>query len=190
MKISPISFGRAIKVNSSERVADAIATAANVTNYGLPIEAKEDKSLQRFSETIFNDTYLPNGKAKVIALAPGEIYIFSGKEAETATKITRQTSAQIDENNAFVNGLPDRYCRAEQREKYGRINQHLIESKNKKLAELAENGQDNGRKSQIDVEIETPDEFFGLRPMEKIKKIIYTSTTPNIEEQIVYNKTK
>lgn len=190
MRISPISFGRAVKVNSTERVADALATAANITNYGTTTETKEEKSLQRFAETIFNDTYLPNGKAKVIALAPGEIYIFSGREAETATKIIRQTSAQIDENNAFVNGLPDRYCRAEQREKYGRINQNLIENKNKKLAELAENGQDNERKSQIDVEVETPDDFFGLRPMGKIRKIIYTSTTPNIEEQIVYNKTK
>ena len=190
MKISPISFGRAIKVNSTERVADALATAANVTNYGTTAETKEEKSLQRFSEIIFNDTYLPNGKAKVIALAPGEIYIFSGREAEAATKIIRQTSAQIDENNAFVNNLPDRYCRAEQREKYGEINQKLIERKNKKLAELTENGQANRRKSQIDIEFEQKEDIFGLKPTSKIRRIVYSSTTPNIEEQIVYNKTK
>ena len=42
MRISPISFGRAVKVNSTERVADALATAANITNYGTTTETKEE----------------------------------------------------------------------------------------------------------------------------------------------------
>ncbi len=190
MKISPISFGRAIKVNSTEKIADTIATAANHSNYGIDASIKSRTPLQKFAETIFYDTHLPNGKAKVITFGPDQVYIFSGKEADTASKLIRQTSAQIDKNNSFVNSLPDRICRAEQREKYGKINQELLADRNRKITSLVENGEDGERKSQIDVELEPIDDAPEFNSLRRIQKITYTSSSENTKEHIVYEKKK
>ena len=81
MQVSSISFGRAIKVNASLSVAQKIAQEANVANYDDFSSNPKRKAMQEFLDKIFNDTQLPNGKARAVELADGNIYIFSGKEA-------------------------------------------------------------------------------------------------------------
>ncbi len=188
MKIHPISFGRAIKVISTEKVADTIATAANYSNYGTDAYITERTPLQKFAKNIFNDTHLPNGKAKVITFGPDQVYIFSGKEAEAAAKLIRQTSDQIDKNIAFVNSLPDRICRAQQREKYSKINQELIADRNKKIVSFVEDGTEEKRHSQISVELEQIESVPDVNPTGGIQKAVYTSSAGNSREQIVYEK--
>ena len=113
MNIFPVSFGRAIKLNTKDKqVAQRITEVANMANYEIskPV-TREGKALQKFIETIFNDTHLSNGRARVIYGTNGDLYIFSGKEGAKAIEISEDTKNKIRENNEFVESLPDRYCR-------------------------------------------------------------------------------
>ena len=78
MKTSPVSFGRAIKVNTSPETARLLVREANVKT--------PTTELQKFAKTIFNDTDIH--RAKVVYITPDEVYIFSGEEAKKQSEIS------------------------------------------------------------------------------------------------------
>ena len=163
MQISPISFGRAIKINAPLPVAKKLAEDANIANYGDFSSNPKTKSMQKFLDKIFNDTQVPNGKARVVEL-DGNVYIFSGKEAAEEERLTKEANAKIKANEEFVYWLPDRITRRQQQIKYENINQSILETtqtKKKRLVEDCENGKKN---STIDVHYqEIDDEKKGKR---------------------------
>lgn len=188
MNISPISFGRAIKLNTQDKqVAHRIVEIANMSNYEIskPV-TQEGKELQRFIELIFNDTYLPNGKARVICNSNGDLYIFSGKEGSKALEILDETKSKIDRNSEFVESLPDRYCREHQCGQYKVIAQQLIAERNRKILSLVEDG-NRGVKSTLDIECS---EFKRRNRATRtiIDKITYKITTPDLEETRVFDR--
>lgn len=156
MNISPVSFGRAIRINTQDKaVAQRIAEVANMTNYEITKPStSEGRAMQRFIENIFNDTHLANGKARVVSGTSGDYYIFSGKEAAKAHEIVEETKQQIIEENKFVESLPDRYCRKRQRGEYYVKHQQLFADRNRKILNLVEDGR-KGAKTIIDVDSTT-----------------------------------
>ena len=156
MNISPVSFGRAIRINTKDKaVAQRIAEIANMTNYEITKPTtSEGRALQRFVENIFNDTHLVNGKARVVSGSCGDFYIFSGKEAAKAQEIVETTKQQIIEENKFVESLPDRYCRKQQRGEYYVKHQQLFADRNRQILNLVEDGR-KGIKTIIDVDSTT-----------------------------------
>ncbi len=87
MNISPISFGKTIKVNSSASNAEKIAYYAN----GCRLKGT-DLNVSRQAKEIFNDAQ--EGEATVVGLKDsGDIYIVSGKES---TKIKELQNKLFD----------------------------------------------------------------------------------------------
>ena len=162
MKISPVTFGRAIRVNSSLEVAKQIATAANAANYGDISSLPQTKELRKFISSIFNDTQLPNGRAKVVELAPEEIYIFSGREAAIETKVSQEAKAKIKENEDFVKMLPERITRRQQQIKYDNINEGIKKTTIAKIRGLLEDGINNQTTSTLDIKTKEKKILFGV----------------------------
>lgn len=189
MNIFPVSFGRAIKLNTKDKqVAQRITEVANMANYEIskPV-TREGKALQKFIETIFNDTHLSNGRARVIYGTNGDLYIFSGKEGAKAIEISEDTKNKIRENNEFVESLPDRYCRENQRRHYAVINQQYLAERNRHILSLVEDG-NRGQKSSLDIECsEIKDKDKTTRTI--IDKITYTTSSPLTEETKVFDRT-
>ena len=90
MQVSSISFGRAIKINTSPEIAKRIAKRANVANYDDFSTNPKIRRMEEFLSDIFNDTQLPNGKARVVELEDNDVYIFSGREAEAEEKLRKE----------------------------------------------------------------------------------------------------
>lgn len=146
-----VSFGRAIKINTTPTIAKKIAQEANVANYGDFSSNPQTKSMQKFLDKIFNDTQFPNGQARVVEL-DGNIYIFSGKEAAEEERLTKEAKAKIKANEEFVYWLPDRITRRQQQIKYENINQSIIETTQTKRKRLVEDGENGRKNSVIDVQ--------------------------------------
>lgn len=181
MKASPVSFGRAIRINASVPVAKKIAEIAN--NSGLVSESvtEKGKSCALMAQTIFGDTYLPNGKAKVLELGKNEVYIFSGKEVANATSLLKEAKDIVKQDRDFVEMLPDRMMREARKAQYDRKHSCLEFYTKQKIRNLVENGGRNPRMSAIDVDVETIDsEIFGKR--EKIRSVTYASINGNSKE--------
>ncbi len=188
MKISPVSFGRAIKINSNANIAQRIVDAANGNICILGFPTEKEKAINEFSQKIFNDTYLSNGSARVVQTSPEDVFIFSGKEAELATKLIKDANSRINENNKFVDLLPDRICRAEQKKIYEKQNKMIQELTLSRLFELVENGQVNKRVSVIDVEFDEDCENPKKASFSQVKKLTYTSCENDVKEKITYTK--
>lgn len=154
MNISSISFGRAIKVNTTPAIAKKIAESANVANYGDFSENPKRKEMEKFLDKIFNDTQYPNGQARVVELEPNDVYIFSGKEAAEEAKLRKEAEAKIKANEEFVYWLPDRITRRQQQIRYEHINQGILETTQTKIKKLVENGQNGNKDSSLDVHTE------------------------------------
>lgn len=77
MNINPISFGKAIKTNSSLEQAQQAANLINSNGKNLPIG--EFKEVQHALARFFSDT--PAGKAQTVQLENGDVYILSGQES-------------------------------------------------------------------------------------------------------------
>lgn len=150
MQVSPVSFGRAIKVNVPLKVAQKIAQEANVANYDDFSSNPKRKAMQEFLDKIFNDTQLPNGKARAIKL-DNDVYIFSGKEAAQEEKLSQDANDKISANEKFVYWLPDRITRRQQQIKYDNINQSIRETTHSKIKALVEDGKNGRRNSSLDI---------------------------------------
>ena len=189
MNISPVTFGRAIRINTKDKeVAQRIADIANMTNYEITKPSTEEgKALQKYLENIFNDTHLPNGRARVVSSQNGDIYIFSGKEGSKAFEIAEKTKEKIRENKEFVESLPDRYCREYQRRHYAVLNQQLFADRNRHILSLVEDGNKNPQKSLIDVKcstIQNPDDS----KVTFIDQIIYTSSNADSDDIRIFDR--
>ena len=149
-----VSFGRAIKVNTTPAIAKKIAQSANVANYSDFSVNPQRKKMEKFLDKIFNDTQYPNGQARVVEFAPDDVYIFSGKEAAEEAKLRNEAEAKIKANEDFVYWLPDRITRRQQQIRYENINQSILETTQTKIKRLVEDGQNGKRKSSLDIHTE------------------------------------
>ncbi len=154
MKISSVSFGRAIKVNTSLAIANKIAQAANVANYDDFSSNPKRRAMEEFLDGVFNDTSFPDGKARAIELDDGEVYILSGKEAAKEAELSKEANDKIKANEEFVYWLPDRITRRQQQIKYENINQSIKETTQTKIKRLLENGKNYRRNSSLDIHTE------------------------------------
>lgn len=188
MNISPVSFGRAIKLNTTDKqVAQRIAEIANMSNYEISKPAtREGKALQRFIEGIFNDTHIANGKARVVYGQNQDLYIFSGKEGAKAHDIAAETKEKIQKNNEFVESLPDRYCRDAQRQHYAVINQQHFAERNRHILSLVEDG-NRGQKSTLDIECSNVQNANKIHTT-IIDKIIYKTSDASSEETRIFDR--
>lgn len=171
MQVSHVSFGRAIKVNASLSVAQKIAQEANVANYDDFSSNPKRKAMQEFLDKIFNDTQLPNGKARAVELADGNVYIFSGKEAAEEEKLRKEATAKIKANDEFVYWLPDRITRRQQQIKYENINQSIIETTQTKINRLIENGKNGRKNSSLDIHTQE------IKDDKKVNRLMITGLT-------------
>ena len=154
MQVSQISFGRAIKINTSPAIAKRIAKRANVANYDDFSNNPKIKEMELFLDKIFNDTQFPQGQARVVEFSPDEVYIFSGREAAEEEKLRKEADAKIKENENFVYWLPDRITRRQQQIKYENINKGILETTQIRIKRLIEDGEDGRKKSSLDIHTE------------------------------------
>lgn len=173
--LSPISFGRAIKINAPTKVADKIAKSAN--------SLVTLSSLDSFTKSIFTDTYI--ARAKVVTIAPDEVYIFSGKEAQEQSKILRDLKEKIDKNDELISTFEDE----EEDEK--RKNQAIKEKYKEvyyaifRMKKIVENGKSGSPKSTINVQLKTvKNPIFGTRDV--IDEATYTSRKGSKVEKLEY----
>lgn len=181
MQISSVSFGRAIKVNTTSSIAKKLAQEANVANYGDFSVNPKRKEMQKFLDKIFNDTQYPNGQARVVEIEPDEVYIFSGKEAAEEARLLKEADAKIKANNEFVYWLPDRITRRQQQIKYENINQSIMETTQTRIKRLTEDGEQGRKKSSLDVHIEeVKDDKKGK--LSRLIGLTYKSESANSQE--------
>ena len=175
MKTTPISFGRAIKVNSTPEIAKLIAKSANVS--------RPTTDLDRFAKTIFSDTDVH--KAKVVMMSDDEVYIFSGEEAEKQEEISKKLKQKIKENDDLIAQLPDRITRDARKrqhevENFSRLNFAIFKMRN-----LVEDGLNCRPFAKIDVETQTLDSpLFGQ--YDEIYNAKYTSVVGDKTETLEY----
>lgn len=182
MQVSPISFGRAIKVNASLPVAKKIAEEANVANYGDFSSNPKRKAMQEFLDKIFNDTQFPNGKAMAVELEDGDVYIFSGKEAAEETELFQSAMDKINANDEFVYWLPDRITRRQQRIKYDTINQSIKETTQAKIKKLVEDGKNGRRNSSLDIDVVEINDDYNKEKSLIVTGITYRTTDGTVDE--------
>lgn len=177
MQVSPISFGRAIKINANPEIAQTIANAANgeMNIIGFPTE--EEKALLSFTKKIFNDTASPSGQA-IVLTSSEDVYIFSGKEAQKTIELIEKTKKKIKADNDFVYMLPDRICREEQQRIYDGKHEALAKFAKSKISSFIE------ADTSLDVTLEKPSNKRKLEPIEAIKRIVFSSS----KEKITYTK--
>ena len=181
MQVSPVSFGRAIKVNTSVPVAKKIAEEANVANYCDFSSNPKQRALQEFLDKIFNDTQFPNGQARVVELDNGDVCIFSGKEAAAEATLSQEAKDKIKANEEFVYWLPDRITRRQQQIKYENINQSIRETTQAKIKRLLEDGKNGKRNSSLDIRTEeVKDDKKGTRLL--ITGLTYRTACGEVEQ--------
>jgi len=177
MQISPISFGRAIKINAKPEIAQTIADAANgeMNIIGFPTE--EEKALNSFAQKIFND--ITSKKESAVVLTSNEdVYIFSGKEAHKALSLIEETKNKIKKDNDFIYMLPDRICREKQQRIYDGKHEALTKFVKSKISSFIE------ADTLLNVTLEKPSSERELEPIEAIKRIVFSSP----KEKLVYTK--
>lgn len=174
--ISPISFGRAVKVNAPIEVANKIAKSAN-----SPIGISK---FDMFAKSIFTDTNI--AKAKVVSVGSDEIYIFSGEEAKQRAEILKDLREKIDKKDELIAKLPDDEQSEKQkyrtmREKYGDIYCAIFQ-----MRKMVENGKHGRPKSSINVQLKNVKKpIFG--DCSVIDKVTYKSKKGSKIETIDYN---
>lgn len=177
--LNQISFGRAVKVNAPIKVANKIVKSAN-SSIALT-------SLDSFTKSIFTDTDI--AKAKVVSVAPDEIYIFSGEEAKQQTKILKDLKEKINKNNELISSITDETTREKReneiaKEKYKDVYYAIF-----KMRKMIENGKKKRPCSIINVQTKTVKiPLFGNYDV--IDTATYTSRIRSKVEKIEYKSQK
>lgn len=175
MNISPVSFGRAIRVNTTPEVANELARAANVKT--------PTNELQKYAKSIFDDTSIH--KAKVVVIEPNEVYIFSGKEAKSQTEISKDLRKKVKANNDLVKMLPLREVREERKHQAEVENYNLAYSAIYKMRSLVEDGINGRPFTTLDILSRTvKSQFFGN--YDEIYDSLYTSNRDGKKEIMQY----
>ncbi len=176
MNISPVSFGRAIKVNSTPQDANMLAQSANVRY--------PSTELQKFAKGIFNDTDIH--RAKVIVIEPNEVYIFSGEEAKKQCEISADLRAKVKANDDLVKMIPLREVR-EQRKHQAKVeNYQMLHHAIYKMRSLVEDSINSRPHSTLDITSRTMNhKIFG--EYEEIASATYTRTENGKTEKLEYN---
>ena len=177
MNISPVSFGRAVKVNATPEVARMLVREANVKT--------PSTELQKFAKSIFPDTNIH--RAKVVAITPDEVYIYSGKEAMEQYKVSTELKQKIKENEDFIKQLPDRITRQKRKEEnevenYARLNYAIF-----KMRSLVEDGLSGRPKTEVDISTRTvKSQFFGI--YDEIESVVVSTTKEGKTEKLAYQE--
>jgi hypothetical protein len=176
MKTSPVSFGRAIKVNTTPQIANMFAQAANVKY--------PTNDLQKFAKSIFNDTDIH--KAKVVVIDPDEVYIYSGEEAKKQCEISTDLKNKIQSNEDLIKMLPNREVR-EQRKHQAKVeNYSTLHHAIYKMRSLVEDGINCRPLSTLDISYRThKSQFFG--EYDEISNVKYSKTIKGETEKLEYN---
>lgn len=175
MNTASVSFGRAIKVNGSIEIANKIAKSAN--------SVVSITRLDSFAKSIFTDTNI--AKAKVVALAEDEVYIFSGDEAKKQEEISKDLRYKIAEKNKLVDSLQDKEIRTKRKHQVTKENYCDAYIALFQMKKMSENGTKGRPKSMINVQARTiKSPIFGVR--EVIDSVIYTSKRGPKTEKIEY----
>ncbi len=95
MHISPISFGRTVKVNAPYHVAQQAANLVNDYNV-----SPEEKKVQKQLKTLFFDR-TKDGEARVYSTSPNTSYIFSGEESEHANALRFEMEEAIEAGREY-----------------------------------------------------------------------------------------
>lgn len=98
MNITPLSFGRIVKVNAPLNIAEKVADIANSRN---------KHPLSRITKNIFLDS----GEKDVVAFNPTEnksiSYLFSGSDAQKAMDIKSEMLDECDRMCSYYHGEED-----------------------------------------------------------------------------------
>ena len=90
MNISPVSFGKVVEVRGETKsTAYNLASLAN-----SKVENKSHKAIQQDAKELFDDV-TPKGKVRVYESPSGEVFLLSGKDAETVTFDERAAARKI-----------------------------------------------------------------------------------------------
>ncbi len=90
MNISPVSFGRTVKVNAPYHIAQQAANLVNDFNV-----SPEEKKVQKQLKSLFSDRS-KDGEARVISLDKNTSYILSGDESEKANTFRFEMEEAIE----------------------------------------------------------------------------------------------
>ena len=175
MNISPVSFGRAIKVNATTEQANMLAQAANVKN--------PSNELQKFAKSIFDDTSIH--RAKVVVIEPDEVYIFSGEEAKKQSEISTDLKQKVKENNDLVKMIPLREVREKRKHQAEVENYRTLHHAIYRMRSLVEDGINCKPHSTLDISSRTvKSQFFGN--YDEISNATYTSNRNGKKETFKY----
>ena len=175
MNISPISFGRAIQVNTTPEVAKMISDAANTK--------QSITELQRFSKKVFDDTNIH--KAKVVVIEPNEVYIFSGEEAKIQSEVSSDLRKKVKSNNELVKMIPLREVREKRQHQAKVENCRALHYAIYKMRSLVENGVNGNPLSSLEISPRiVKSKYFG--EYLEIAKASYTSNRNETQESLEY----
>ena len=90
MNISPVSFGRTVKINAPLNVAQRMA---EIINQSKNVKDRDERSSQQKLKTIFYDAN--TGSAQAIEV-DGQSYIVSGEESQTVSSFKLDTAIDIN----------------------------------------------------------------------------------------------
>lgn len=173
--ISPISFGRAVKINAPIEIANKIAKSAN-----SPVTVS---GIDSFAKSIFTDTNI--AKAKVVSVNPNEVYIFSGEEAKQQSKILKELKEKIDKSDELISSFSDDDTDEISKNKAIKDKYKEVYYAVYKMAKLMENGKGGRSKSLIDVQLKSV-KIPLLGNINVIDKATYTSKKYSKAEVINY----
>lgn len=177
--LNQISFGRAVKVNAPIEVANKIVKSANSS---IPVSR-----FDMFTKSIFDDTNIT--KAKVVPVAPDEIYIFSGEEAKQQTKILQDLKEKINKNNELISCISDETTREKRENKIAREKYKDVYYAIFKMRKMIENGKKGRPCSIINVKTKTVKiPLFGNYNV--IDTATYTSRKRSKVEKLEYKSLK
>lgn len=91
MNISPVSFGRTVKVNAPLKVAKRAANLVNMDK--TVVSSKNEKEIQRKLVKLFYDS--PQGAAQAVSVN-GQAYIVTGEESQRVADLKLDRGLQLD----------------------------------------------------------------------------------------------
>lgn len=129
MKISPVSFGKAVKINGSKEQAFDIARLANDRK-----AQKSERKAQKEVKAIFDDAYTAPAQVAVFKTRGKEnVYIVSGKEA-----------AKFEElNDKLVNNIILAGTVLGKGDKFNHICKQQMQKNNKEVRNIVLNSAEN-----------------------------------------------
>ena len=172
MNISPISFGRAIKVNAPDSVVDELIYSANRLVYrNMPPSPFDD-----FTHKIFCDVKSGERLALKHISPSGDVFILSGRDAHTKIIAEGIRDKKLNCNNNYLANLtnPEIYKRMSRY--INQFNEEIINETDEYFDCLFENGENGSRYSEITL----CEDAQGA-------KIVYFSSTEDVCEEMSMN---